>query len=152
MDILYIIGAKYFFIIPIFIGIILFVRSSRFLKKELLIFSIPSLGLSLLIGKILNHFIYNSRPFVVGGFSPLIEHAPDNGFPSDHMLLVASIAAIISFYNKKLGALLWFFAILVGISRVLVGVHHIIDIVGSALIAIISSTVIYLSLKKRRMI
>jgi len=152
MDILYIIGAKYLFIVPILIGFVLFIRSSKFLKKELLIFSIPTLGLTLLIGKILNKLIYNSRPFVTEGFSPLIKHAPDNGFPSDHMLLVASIAAIITFYNRKLGALLWFFAILVGISRVLVGVHHMMDVVGSTFIAIVSAAIIFWLLKNRRVL
>jgi undecaprenyl-diphosphatase len=152
MDILYIIGAKYLFILPILLGLWLFINASKLLKKELLIFSIPALGISLLLGKILNRYIYNSRPFVEEGFSPLIKHAPDNGFPSDHMLLVASIAMIITFYNKKIGALLWFLAILVGASRVMVGVHHWADILGSTLIAITSSTAIYWLLKKRRVL
>ncbi len=152
MDILYIIGAKYLFILPILLGSLLFLNASKSLKKELLIFSIPTLGITLLVGKILNRYIYNSRPFVEGGFSPLIKHAPDNGFPSDHMLLVASIAMIITFYNKKIGTLLWVLAILVGISRVMVGVHHFADVLGSTLIAIISSTAIYWLLKKRRVL
>lgn len=114
--------------------------------------SIPTFGITLLIGKILNHFIYNSRPFVKEGFAPLITHAPDNGFPSDHMLLVSSIAIVITFYNKKLGILLWIMAILVGISRVAVGVHHPVDILGSATIAIFSSTIVYYLLENRRVI
>lgn len=152
MNLLYIIGAKYLFIIPVILGLWVFLKSSKFLKKELLKFSIPTLGITFIIGKILNHYIYNSRPFVKEGFSPLIAHAPDNGFPSDHMLLVASIAMIITFYNKKLGMWLWILAILVGISRIAVGVHHPIDILASAAIAILSSTIVYYLLKNRRVI
>jgi undecaprenyl-diphosphatase len=152
MNTIYIIGAKYLFIVPVLVMLLVFFRASKSLKKQLLIFSILTFGLALIIGKTLNHFIYNSRPFVKNGFSPLIEHAPDNGFPSDHMLLVASVAMIISFYNRKIGTFLWILAILIGLSRIMVGVHHPIDIVGSALIAIVSSTVVYWVLKKRRVL
>jgi undecaprenyl-diphosphatase len=152
MDIIYIIGAKYLFIVPIFLFVFVYIKASKFQKRDLLIFSLPSFALTLLIGKILNRFIYTSRPFISEGFSPLIEHAPDNGFPSDHTLLVASIAMIISFYNRKLGTFLWILTILVGISRILVGVHHLTDILGSILIAIFSTTTIYWLLKKRKML
>src|SRR5437588_12536207 len=42
------------------------------------------------------------RPFAVDHFRPLIAHAADNGFPSDHGLLAAAILAAVG-----LARLLW---------------------------------------------
>jgi undecaprenyl-diphosphatase len=80
---------------------------------------------------------------VVGNFTPLIPHAPNNGFPSDHTLLVSAIAAICSFYSRRVGVILWVIALYVGISRVYVGVHHPVDIVGSAVIAVTVSLLVF---------
>ena len=100
-----------------------------------MIFAVLLLPLSYIAAKIISHFYFDPRPFVVGNFTPLIPHAADNGFPSDHTLLGAAIAFAIFRFNKKLGLLLLFFAILVGFSRVLAGVHHASDIAGSIVIA-----------------
>lgn len=106
-------------------------------------FALPSLLLAYLLALFVCHFYFDPRPFVVNNFTPLIPHAPDNGFPSDHALLVASIAIIGTYINRKLGIVLWILAVLVGIGRVYVGVHHAIDVVGSFLIAILATSVVY---------
>jgi undecaprenyl-diphosphatase len=98
--------------------------------------SVISLPLAYIFSKITSIIYFDPRPFVVGHFTPLITHAPDNGFPSDHMLLASAIASIIFAYNKKLGVVAWVIAFVVGASRVLAGVHHWIDILGSAVIAV----------------
>ncbi len=79
---------------------------------------------------------YDPRPFVVGHFTPLIPHVPDNGFPSDHALLISAIAMIGMVWNRKLGSALWVLAVLVAAARVYVGVHHTIDVAGSCIISI----------------
>lgn len=152
MDLLFIFGAKYLLILSLIIGAWWFLKLPRIQKKDALIFGSLTLALSFIFGKIASMLYYNSRPFVIDHFSPLIDHIADNGFPSDHMLLVSAIAAVVSFYNKRIGFTLWILAILVGISRVFVGVHHFIDIFGSLIIAIISSFIIYFALKKKRVI
>jgi len=88
-------------------------------------------------------FYYNPRPFVVGDFTPLIPHEPDNGFPSDHILLSSAISTVIYPFSKKVSVLSWFFTILIGISRILAGVHQPIDIAGSLIIAIFTSFVTF---------
>jgi undecaprenyl-diphosphatase len=59
----------------------------------------------------------------------------DNGFPSDHTLLATAIAFAIFHFNKKLGLFLFLLAVLVGVARILAGVHHAADIAGSLIIA-----------------
>src|SRR5260370_42636289 len=91
---------------------------------------------------------YDPRPFVVGHFTPLIPHKPNNGFPSDHVLWSAATAAIVFPSNKYLSLILWLLTILVSASRVYVGVHHPIDIVGSIAIAILVAFIVYLIIRR----
>ena len=86
--------------------------------------------------------LYNDpRPFVVGHYRPLIAHAADNGFPSDHSLLAAAIVAVVAFARW-----LWTlpFVLLGGsieAARVGAGLHHPIDVIGSDVVVIIAALV-----------
>jgi undecaprenyl-diphosphatase len=150
MDTFFIFGAKYLYIASLLVGLISFIKFPQ--KRKLMIFGAISLALTFIVAKILNQFINNPRPFVVGNFVPLIPHAPDNGFPSDHMLLVSAIPAIIIYYSRKYAVLLWIIAIIVGLSRIYVGVHHPLDIEASTAIAIIMTGISHYLLKKHKMI
>ncbi|MHB0977938.1 MAG: phosphatase PAP2 family protein [Minisyncoccota bacterium] len=143
MDTLFIFGAKYLYILPIIIGAIYFLKASGETKKEIFIFAVFTLPLTFLLGVLANHLYINPRPFVVDNFAPLIPHAADNGFPSDHMLLVSVIAMLFSFFSRRTALWLWIIAFLVGISRVYVGVHHLTDIFGSVIIAVISGYTVF---------
>lgn len=143
MDTLFIFGAKYLFVLSIIMGAIYFLKAPREVRKEIFIFAVFTLPLTFLLGILANHLYINPRPFVVQNFTPLISHAMDNGFPSDHMLLLSSIAVVFGFFSRKRAVQLWIIAFLVGISRVYVGVHHWVDILGSISIAIISGFSVY---------
>ncbi len=132
---LFIIGAKYLYLFIVVIFIFYFSKQTPRTKKEIAIFSTFVLPVSYLVAKLTALFFYNPRPFVVNKFIPLIYHIPDNGFPSDHTLLSASLAFIVFSFNRKLGTFLLILALIVGISRVFVGVHHFIDILGSLIIS-----------------
>lgn len=143
MDLFFIFFAQYLFVLPVLISGIYFLFQNSTHKKEILLFALPSLGLTYLLALLGAHFYFDPRPFVVDNFTPLIAHAPDNGFPSDHALLVASIASIGTSINRRLGILLWILAVLVGIGRVYVGIHHPIDVAGSFFIAILATSAVY---------
>jgi len=142
MNLIIIFIAKYLVFISAAIAIAFFLKQSRQKQKETLVFAVILLPLSYILAKIVSHFYFDPRPFVIGHFTPLISHAADNGFPSDHTLLGAAIAFVIFHFNKKLGLWLLLFSVLMGFSRVLAGVHHTVDIVGSILIV----GLVYLSL------
>ncbi|MDD5165575.1 MAG: undecaprenyl-diphosphatase [Candidatus Pacebacteria bacterium] len=148
IDLIFIFGAKYLFVLSCIIAGWYFLTQSRPQQKKLVIFGLLSFILAYLLATLANHIYYDPRPFVVDGIAPLIPHAPDNGFPSDHTLLVSAIAAVFCFFNKKISAWLWIIALCVGISRVYVGVHHITDIVGSIAISIVSTYIVYWLFKK----
>lgn len=138
MNLIIIFIAKYLLFVSMAIAVLYFLKQPRVKQKEMLIFAVVLLPVSYIIARIFGHFFYDPRPFVQGNFTPLLPHMPNNGFPSDHTLLGAAIAFAIFHFNKKLGVLLLYLAVLVGVARVLAGVHHVADIAGSIVIVIIA--------------
>lgn len=71
------------------------------------------------------------RPFTEDHVRPLIAHAADNGFPSDHALLAAALVAMVAIANLRMALPLTIFAVLVDWARVGAGIHHVADVIGS---------------------
>ncbi|MDE1988371.1 MAG: phosphatase PAP2 family protein [Patescibacteria group bacterium] len=152
MNILIIFGAKYLYLAAIAVALVYFLKQPREIKKRIIIFGLASLPITYLVAKLAGHFYYDPRPFAAGNFTPLIPHADDNGFPSDHTLILAAIASVIYPFSKKASAVLWMLAFAVGFSRVFAGVHHSIDIFGSMIIAAVVSVLTVRLLGKRGMV
>ena len=81
------------------------------------------------------------RPFVVDGRLPLIPHAADNGFPSDHTTLATAIAVVVLSVRRWWGAALLALALALGLARVAADVHHVPDIVGGMAIGALCAAV-----------
>src|SRR6266436_6506185 len=95
LDSLSIIGANYLWFLIIGIAVAYFLIQPRSEQKRMLIFATLMLPLVYVVS-LLDGALYNDpRPFVVGDFVPLIPHKANNGFPSDHVLWCAAMAAII---------------------------------------------------------
>ncbi len=88
-------------------------------------------GLAFGLAQVGAQLIADPRPFLLGGGPPLIASATDNGFPSDHTLLVATVAATVTVVDPVAGVLFWGLAVLIGLARVYVRVHHLLDVAGS---------------------
>lgn len=83
------------------------------------------------------------RPFVVDpSVRPLFAHPADNGFPSDHTALAATVALLVMLYRRKLGAVLLAASVIAGAARVAAHVHHAQDIIGALLIALVAVAVV----------
>lgn len=136
MDAVAVFAAKYLFLAPIVALGGYFLWQSWETKKRMVWFAVPSLLLTYVVGTIGNHLYIDPRPFVVRHSIPLVSHAPDNGFPSDHTLLLAALAILATYWEWRLGVLLWIIAFAVGAARVYVGLHHPIDVIGSIVIAV----------------
>lgn len=97
-------------------------------------FTTIALGIGFVISTIYDH----PRPFVMGVGRTLIQHAPNASFPSDHMLIFSTIALSYWCSGRKLaGGLLLILAALVGWSRVYLGVHFPMDMLGAFCVALI---------------
>lgn len=147
IDLVFIFGAKYLYLVVVVISFVWFLNQPKFRKREVLITACICLFLIFVISKAAGHFYYNPRPFVAGNFEPLIAHSPDNGFPSHHMLLVSAVSAVIFLFNRRLSLVFWVLSVSVGFSRVYCGVHHLADIWGSILISVVSAAMTYFFVK-----
>jgi len=134
MNTIIIFGAKYLIILSGLIFLWFVFKSERPVQKRILWLVLISFPLSYLIAKVWGHFYYDPRPFVGSGLEPLIPHAADNGFPSDHALLAGALASVVSVFSRQYGLILLILAFLVGLARILAGVHRLQDVLGSILI------------------
>ncbi|MHB8173963.1 MAG: phosphatase PAP2 family protein [Nitrospirota bacterium] len=150
MDAVAVFIAQYLYLFVLLTGAIFFFKQPRKIQKSMVVCGVIIAPLAYIVSRIAGLFYFDPRPFVVGHFIPLIAHAPDNGFPSDHVLLTGAVAMVVWFYNRKLSLVLWAIALLIGLARVYSGIHHVVDIMGSIVIVLVVGTVYALIMEKRR--
>lgn len=135
MHTIVIIIAKYFIVLSPLLLAYVWLRLPRSEKRQAILIGIIgaviTMGLALIGKKLFN----DPRPFVAGHFTPYFPHSAGNGFPSDHTLLAGFVASLTLLYSKRFGVLAFVIALLIGVSRVIAGVHHIVDIIGSLVFA-----------------
>ena len=123
--------AEYLYAVVIFGALVYLLWRYRTRWLELIIAAVCIGGLAYLFSKLAAGWISDPRPFIVTGQPPLIPGALDNGFPSDHTLLVAAVAAVVTLVDWQVGLVVWVLAVIVGLARVYARVHHLLDIAGS---------------------
>jgi len=87
-------------------------------------------------------FWHRPRPFISHSTNLLLNHDNSGSFPSGHMTFIFALAAVVYFYNKKIGWLLFVLSFLAGLARVFVGVHYPLDILGGIIIGVFSAWLI----------
>jgi len=135
---LVILVAKYFVIVPLIIVAFVWLQLEQKDKLRFVLLAVASGIVALVLAKIGSKLYYDPRPFITGHFTPYFPHANDNGFPSDHTLLSAWLGFLALTRQRRLGALALLFAVLVGGARMIAGVHHLLDIVGSFVCAAVA--------------
>lgn len=125
-----------FYIMLLFFGFY-WLRGNFTIKKQIVKAFIFT-TVALLISQIISHSFYHPRPFVMEVGRTLIYHSPNGSFPSDHMLIFSTIAFSYFFSEKRsLGIILILLAWLVAWSRVYLGVHFPLDMLGAFSLAFI---------------
>jgi undecaprenyl-diphosphatase len=91
-----------------------------------------ALGIDQLIGLV----VFEPRPFAIGLGPALLAHAPDSGFPSDHLSVIWAVAASLMLTApwRRAGLLLALLGVPVAWARVYLGVHWPLDMAGAALV------------------
>jgi undecaprenyl-diphosphatase len=134
----------YFFLVSLAVLVVYWLRVSR-KEKVSIVWQLLFGGiLAPIFSTIASHLYYDTRPFVTEHIAPIIAHAADNGFPSDHTLLTAFIGFTIYLHSRVVGSVLLLISPLVGVARVAAHIHHPIDIVASFVIAALSVAIVQL--------
>ncbi|WP_408960438.1 phosphatase PAP2 family protein [Natrinema sp. 74] len=110
--------------------------------KSIVIFVtiIVSLTLSYAAGQLYSH----PAPYMVG-YETLLTEAPENSFPSQHTTVsFAVVWPLLSLQDRwRTGLVALVLALLVGISRVYVGLHYPIDIIGAIGTSLLGFALVY---------
>jgi len=139
-------------------GIVLFFLSFTYLiwKKKINAFfcSFLAMGIAGFIDLAISLFWRRPSPFISHSnlATPVTAglHMSDNAsFPSSHTYIVFAIAISVFLYgHKRLGLVLLLLAVLVALSRVGAGLNYPSDIIGGAILGLISGAIAFLIIKK----
>ena len=141
-------------ILPYALGAYLIVRIFMVKSLKLRYYYLFLTTLSLIISRGIftegiRFFFSVDRPFVQLGFKPLINHASTSGFPSGHMAFFVPLSMVMLAIDKRSGKWFAILTLLVGISRVFLGVHWISDILGGIIVGIFGFWIAKMLLPKK---
>lgn len=146
LDSLMIFGANYLIYLAFLLVFILGIVGKTKDKKAFLLILL-GIPIAVLLIKAIHLFIFEPRPFVTLHISSLVKEAADASFPSRHSTFISVIAFSFAFFKSKWAPLFLFIMFWVGLSRIFVGVHYPLDIIGGFAIGTASIT-IALQIKK----
>lgn len=107
-------------------------------ERKAFLISLLSIPFAILLIKIIHLFYFELRPFITHQFLPLVMEANNASFPSRHVTIMAIFAFASVFYKLQWSFLIVILMALVGVSRIYVGVHYPIDILGGVIVGFIS--------------
>lgn len=103
-------------------------------QRQLVFKVMLALALSLSISWVIGHLFPHDRPFVDGVGYNFLHHAADDSFPSDHGTVIFTFALAFLFWHRVWsGALLLVIASAIAWSRIYLGVHWPLDMLGGLL-------------------
>lgn len=105
-------------------------------SETFLRFALIPLG-TLIIISIVRVLVNAKRPYEVYNYEPAVpKKTHGKSFPSRHTVCAFIIAMAFLYVNTRIGIIMLFIGVLIGITRVIAGVHFIRDVVFGALIGI----------------
>ena len=115
--------------------LLLFCWSKGLLDQASQIHLVPLAALILVT--VLRHVFHAPRPYDQMNYYPLISHKPGNSFPSRHTASSVIIAMAFWYVCQPLGITAAALAVLVGISRVVAGLHYPRDVLAGAAVSLV---------------
>ncbi|MEH6944496.1 phosphatase PAP2 family protein [Bacillus sp. JJ722] len=125
----------------LFILLLMWIRNNH---RRIVLLTFISVGVTLLLEVCINRFYFKPRPFVnhIVNTLPPFPSSQSSSFPSRHTTLAFAAATSVMIYKRVLGSVLIILAFLTGLSRIWMGQHYPLDIVGSALLGSLTSIIV----------
>jgi len=100
-----------------------------------------------LFDTIIKNMIGRARPFVVFGpdvwaYEPFTWHARYASFPSGHATTAFAALVAIGAIFPRARALMWIYAVLIALSRVVITAHHPSDVIGGAIVGAVGAVMV----------
>ena len=137
LDYLMFFGAEYIIYLTLALIFLAALRGGLVEKKSLILF-LFSLPVLILVIKIIHLFIFKERPYAAEDIIPLITQQADASFPSRHATIMAAVASSYAIFKSRWYLLFLVLATWVGFSRIYIGVHYPLDILGGFIVGFIS--------------
>lgn len=144
IDTLAIFAAKYMPVVVILALAILWV-TKRNNTRDVILYGIYAAIIGLVINYIIGLVYFHPRPFMIGLGTQLFQYPAETSFPSDHTTFMVSIALMFLYFKETrvYGVILLILGLTGGLARVFSGVHFPLDILGSIMVSIISTLIIF---------
>ncbi|HVV92288.1 MAG TPA: phosphatase PAP2 family protein [Hyphomicrobiales bacterium] len=103
--------------------------------------ALAALVLALVANLAIGLVVHNPRPFVVGIGHTFLAHRANSSFPSDHATVFFTYAAVLMVFGKDgLAVLFGVLGLTVAWSRVYLGIHYPLDMVGAAVVGALAAS------------
>lgn len=116
-------------------------------EKKAFLLTILGIPAAFLLINLIHLIVSKPRPFVALNLSPLITEPTYHTFPSIHATIMAIIAFSYAYFKSKWAPFFLLLMLWVGVSRIFVGVHYPLDILGGIAVGILA---IFISLKIKK--
>ena len=114
-----------------------------YLKKwKEIIFVFLASGIGWVLADILKMIFKTPRPF--NAFQNVFSLMPETGFafPSQHAVFFSALAVSLFLCHKKIGYWFMFFALIIGITRIIAGVHFPVDILWGFILGTLTAIIV----------
>lgn len=115
------------------------------ITRNILLYAVYASLIGIAINFIIGLFYFHPRPFMIPLGTELFQYPAETSFPSDHTTMMASLSFMLLYFKetRNIGILFLVLGLIGGFARIFSGVHFPLDILGSLVVSLFSTILIY---------